>query len=216
MRAKKSTGNGPVATPFLCARYRDFDLWFEGTGWDLPRIDAMVAGQENGRYADICGDAIAAMSGVGWQFLADPVCFSATHGNSSVIASAWAAPMRTEDGEIGCNLSYAVDAAYEGRSLARLLSCLAFLACEQIHRGMTFANIESRADNAASLALARSLGFIHCPEEDFTMPVAGQAEEVAFHCLRADMASLRQCAYLRLKQNGLGALQSLIEQARKR
>lgn len=202
-------------TPFFCARYQEFDLWFEGMGWDLPRTDAMMAGRENTRYADICGDDIAAMEGLGWEFTAEPACFTATCGGSTlVIASAWAAPMRTEDKQSGCNLSYAVEAGYEGRSLATLLSCLAFLACDQQHRGMRFANIESRADNLASLALARSLGFARYPEGDFTMPVAGSADEVPFHCLRTDPGALRLRAHQILHDKGLGRLSALIPPVR--
>src|SRR6476661_6148431 len=118
-------------TPFFCACYRDFELWFEGMGWDLPRTNAMMAGQENGRYADICGEDIAAMDGLGWEFIAEPECFTATQGDGLVIAAAWAAPMRTEENQVGCNVTYAVDEHYAGRSLAKLLSCLAFLACDQ-------------------------------------------------------------------------------------
>jgi hypothetical protein len=216
MQQKTSIRKADAATPFFCARYQDFDLWFEGMGWDLPRTNAMMAGLENSRYADICGDDIGAMDGVGWEFIADPVCFTATHGDAGVVASAWAGPMRTEDDEIGCNLSYAVDEAWQGRSLAMLLSCLAFLACEQQYRRMTFANIETRADNHASLAIARSLGFLHLPEEDFTMPVAGSTGEAVFHCLRADMTHLRHCAYLVMREKKLGNLLALIQAARRR
>jgi len=216
MHSKKKADTVEAETPFFCARYQDFDLWFEGTGWDLQRTTAMMAGLENSRYADICGDDIGAMDGVGWEFIAEPVCFTATHGEAGVVASAWAGPIRTEDDEVGCNLTYAVDEGYQGRSLARLLSCLAFLACDQLYRRMTFANIESRADNHASIALARSLGFAHYPDEDFTMPVAGSTEEVVFHCLRADMTYLRQCAYLVLKGKKLSDLLTLIQAARRR
>ncbi len=201
-------------TPFFCARFEEFDLCFEGIGWDLPRTNAMMAGQENARYADICGDDIAVMDGLGWAFLAEPVCFTATTGDGRVVASAWVAPMQTEEKEVGCNLSYAVDAQYQGRSLAKLLSCLAFLACEQEHGGMTFANIESRSDNHASLALAESLAFQHYPEGDFTMPMAGRPEEVPFLCLRADMDALRQRAFEALQDKHLTELLSLIQAAR--
>jgi len=214
MENAKNAGPAPPDTPSLCARYQDFELWFEGMGWDLPRTDAMMDGLENTRYADICGEDIAAMDGVGWEFIAEPVCFTATHGSDRVVASAWAAPMRTEEGELGCNLTYAVQQAYEGRSLARLLSCLAFLACDQNHPGMRFANIESRADNHASSMLARSLGFARWPEGDFTMPVAGSATDVAFHCLRADPDALRSAAYRTLRNKDLHALLSLIQAAR--
>lgn len=201
-------------TPFFCAAHHDFALWFEGVGWDLPRTDRMMAGQENGRYADICGEDVAAMDGLGWEFIADPVCFTATHGNADVIASAWAAPMRTEENAIGCNLTYAVDQRYGGRSLGKLLACLAFLAADQTHADMTFANIESRTDNHASLALARSLGFAHYADGDFTMPVAGRDTEVPFLCLRAGMDALRERAYRTLREMDLGALESLIRRSR--
>ena len=200
-------------TPFFCARFEEFDLWFEGIGWDLPRTNAMMAGQENTRYADICGDDIAAMDGLGWAFLADPVCFTATTGDGRVVASAWAAPMQTEDKEVGCNLTYAVDAQYQGRSLAKLLSCLAFLACEQEHSGMTFVNIESRSENLASVALAKSLAFQPYPEGDFTMPVAGRPDEVSFLCLRADVDALRRRAFEALRKKNLTELLSLVRTA---
>ena len=210
-------GKADHRTPFLCARYQDYALWFEGMGWDLPRTDAMMAGRENTRYADICGEDIAAMEGLGWEFTDEPVCFTATCGCSALVfASAWAAPMRTEDKQAGCNLSYAVDAGHEGRALATLLSCLAFLACDQQHRGLRFANIESRADNLASLALARSLGFAPYPEGDFTMPVAGRADEVPFHCLRAEPEALRLRAHRILQDKGLGRLSALIPPVRPR
>lgn len=212
----KATGKAKTITPFFCSRYQEFELWFEGIGWDLPRTDAMIDGLENTRYADICGDDIGAMDGVGWEFIEEPMCFTATDDGARVIAIAWAAPMRTEEDEIGCNLTYAVDERYQGRSLSKLLSCLAFLACDQTYPSMTFANIESRADNQASLALARSLGFVRYPEEDFTMPVAGGSEEVPFHCLRADMTTLRLCAYLVLKEKKLHDLLMLIQNARPR
>lgn len=212
---RKSIGEAKTITPFFCSRYQDFELWFEGTGWDLPRTDAMMDGLENTRYADICGEDIGAMVGVGWEFIAEPLCFTATDDSARVIAIAWAAPMRTEEDEIGCNLTYAVDERYQGRSLSKLLTCLAFLACDQAYPGMTFANIESRAENQASLALARSLGFVHYPEEDFDMPVAGGTKEVAFHCLRADMSTLRPCACLVLKERNLHDLVALIQKARK-
>jgi len=76
---------------------------------------------------------------------------------------------------------------------------------------MTFANIESRADNQASIALARSLGFVHDPENDFTMPVAGAPDEAAFHCLRADMDVLRQRASQALRKSGLHEVLSLMQ-----
>ena len=203
-----------LKTPFFCTRYEEFDLWFEGIGWDLRRTNAMMAGRENSRYADICGDDIGAMDGLGWEFLADPVCFTATAGDGRVVASAWVAPMQTEDKEIGCNLTYAVDEQFQGRSLAKLLSCLAFLACEQCHGGMMFANIECRSENAASLALAGALAFQPYPEGDFTMPVAGQPDEVPFLCLRADMDTLRQRAFDTLRAKNLNELLALIETAR--
>lgn len=200
--------------PFFCARFEEFDLWFEGFGWDLPRTNAMMAGRENTRYADICGDDIGAMDGVGWAFLADPICFTATAGDDRVVASAWAAPMQTEDREVGCNLAYAVDLQYQGRSLAKLLSCLAFLACEQDHVGMTFANVECRRENRASIALAGSMAFQAYPEGDFTMPVAGRPDEVPFLCLRADMDALRRRAFEALQEKNLTELLVLIQAAR--
>lgn len=215
MRDKKKTRKPDPKTPFFCARYQRFELWYEGVGWDLKRTDAMMQGRENTRYADICGDDIGAMAGEGWEFIADPACFTATHGNDRVIASAWAAPMRTEENEVGCNLTYAVDERYEGRSLARLLACLAFLACDQMHAGMAFANIESRADNAGSLALAASLGFTPYAEGDFTMPVAGPTAEVAFRCLRVDRSILRFHAEQTLEKCGLHDLLWLIRKARR-
>jgi RimJ/RimL family protein N-acetyltransferase len=215
MRDKKKNRKPDTKTPFFCAQYQQFELWYEGVGWDLKRTDAMMQGRENTRYADICGDDVGAMAGEGWEFIADPVCFTATHGNDRVIASAWAAPMRTEEDEVGCNLTYAVDERYEGRSLARLLACLAFLACDQMHAGMDFANIESRVDNTASLALARSLGFTLFAEGDFTMPVAGAAAEVAFRCLRVDRSILRFHAERTLEKYGLLDLLSLIRRARR-
>lgn len=214
MGNKKKLIRAHPDTPFFCARYQNFELWFEGYGWDLPRTNAMMLGRENTRYADICGDDIGAMAGEGWEFLAEPVCFTATHGNDRVIASAWAAPMRTEEDEVGCNLSFAVDEHYEGRSLARVLSCLAFLASLQVHQGMAFANIESRADNLPSLALARSLSFKPYPEGDFTMPVAGATAEVAFRCLRADRSILLSHAEQTLQEKNLHSLLALIRAAR--
>ncbi len=67
-----------ATAPVLCARHRGFDLWFEGIGWDLPRTDRMMKGRDNGRYADICGDDNGAMEGLGWEFIAEPICFTAT------------------------------------------------------------------------------------------------------------------------------------------
>ncbi|MDB5756787.1 MAG: family N-acetyltransferase [Burkholderia sp.] len=213
MQTSSKANKPDPKTPFFCARYKEFDLWFEGIGWELPRTNAMMAGLENTRYADICGDDIGAMDGVGWEFLADPVCFTATTGDGRVVASAWAAPMQTEEKEVGCNLTYAVDAQYQGRSLAKLLSCLAFLACEQSHGGMTFANIECRSENHASIALAGSLAFQPYAEGDFTMPVAGRPDEVPFICLRADMDALRRRAFEALQEKKLTELLLLIQAA---
>ena len=198
--------HGNTQTPVLCTRYDDFDIYFEGYGWELPRTDMMMDGLENSRYADICGEDIAAMDGLGWEFIADPICFTATHQDSTVIASGWAAPMLTEDGQTGCNLTYAVDEKYEGRSLAKLLTSLAFLAADQVHPQMKFANIECRVDNQPSIALARSLGLISYPEGDFSMPVSGTGEEVAFHCFRADIEEFRHSARHTLQKKNLGEL----------
>jgi hypothetical protein len=210
MQDKEQADQANTGKPFFCARYQDFDLCFEGMGWDLPRTNAMMDGLENTRYADICGDDIAAMDGLGWEFIAEPVCFTATDRSGKVVACAWAAPMRAEDGAVGCNLSYAVDAHYEGRSLARLLSCLAFLGCDRVHGGMGYVNIESRADNHASIALARAMAFERYPDGDFTMPLAGGAGEAAFYCLRAGVGALRQRALEILREKNLPELLSLI------
>ncbi|SNT35654.1 hypothetical protein SAMN06265795_12832 [Noviherbaspirillum humi] len=196
------------AAPVPCARWDGFEICFEGYGWALPRPGAMMAGEENGRFADICGDDIQGIADTGWQFLAEPVCFTAV-ADGKVTACAWAAPMQTEDGGVGCNLSYAVDADHEGRGLAKLLTCLAFLACDQLHPEMDFANIESRADNLPSAALARSLGFLHCPEEDFSMPVAG-GNEVDFLCFRIDTGALRAASHQALENRNLHGLLALI------
>jgi RimJ/RimL family protein N-acetyltransferase len=214
MQNTKEVHPADSGMPFLCARHQGFEFWFEGMGWDLPRTNAMMAGRENTRYADICGEDIAAMDGVGWEFTAEPACFTATAGDAQVIASAWAGPMRTEEDEAGCNLTYAVDERYEGRSLAKLLTCLAFLACDQLYPNMGFANIECRADNHASIALAMSLGFEHDPEGDFTMPLTGGPDEVAFYCLRADPDVLRRHAFQTLQDRGLDELLALIQAAR--
>lgn len=200
--------------PVFCARQEDFDIWFEGHGWDLPRPDAMMAGQENSRYADICGEDIAAMADSGWHFIAEPVCFTATREGMAVIASAWAAPMRTEDGHTGCNLSYAVDQRYEGRSLAKILTSLAFLASAQVHQRVAFANVECRAGNLPSIALARSLGLAPYPDGDFTMPLSGTTEEAAFLCFRASPGVVRHAAYQTLHDKNLRELLGLIKAAR--
>ena len=210
MQNQEDAGQATTEQPFFCARYQDFDLWFEGMGWYLPRTNAMMAGQEDTRYADICGEDIGEMDGIGWEFIAEPVCFTATNSGGKVVASAWAGPMRTEEGEIGCNLTYAVDAQYEGRSLARLLSCLAFLGCDQLHGGMGFANIECRTDNHASIALAQAMTFEHYLEGDFTMPLAGGAGVAEFYCLRTGMDTLRRRAFRILREKDLNELLSLI------
>jgi len=201
--------------PVLCARYDRFDIYFEGYGWDLPRTSKMMENLEESRYADICGTDIAGMADVGWQFTAEPVCFTAENNRGNVVAIAWAAPMRTEDKRTGCNLTYAVDAQYEGRGLATLLTAIAFLAADQLHPQMRFANIECRTDNKGSIAVAKSLGLARHPEEDFSMPVSGKRKKVAFYCFRKKINKCRQSALRVLEKKNMDELLRLIKKTAK-
>lgn len=195
--------DGNKGTPVLCAKYDGFDICLEGYGWELSRTDKMMEGLENSRYADICGADIQTMAGVGWQFIADPVCFTAANQERTVIASAWAAPMCTEDKHTGCNLTYAVDKKYEGRGLAKLLTAIAFLAADQMHQEMKFGNIECRSDNEGSIALARSFGFMPYPEGDFLMPTSNATEGIAFYGFRMNIDELRRSAHQTLEKKNM-------------
>lgn len=200
-----------MKTPVLCTCYNGFDIYFEGYGWELPRTDQMMDGLEESRYADICGEDIGAVADEGWQFMAEPVCFTAANKSGKVVAIAWAAPMRTEEKSIGCNLTYAVDVEYEGRGLAKLLTALAFLAADPMYPKMQFANVESRIDNQGSIALVTSFGFNRYPDGDFTMPISGGAKEAAFYGFRMSIEAFRQAAYLTLEQKNLIELLDLIK-----
>ncbi|WP_164931891.1 GNAT family N-acetyltransferase [Janthinobacterium sp. 17J80-10] len=204
-------GEESSGAPVLCARHEGFDICLEGYDWELSRPDKMMEGLEDSRYADICGTDILAMAGVGWQFIADPVCFTAANQEKEVIASAWAAPMRTEDKHTGCNLTYAVDAKYEGRGLAKLLTAFAFLAADQMHPGMEFGNIECRTDNEGSIALATALGFMRYPEGDFSMPTVSAPKEIAFYGFRMEIDALRRSAHQVLEKKNMLAVLPLIQ-----
>ncbi len=198
-------------TPVLCASYNGFDIYFEGYGWELPRTDQMMDGLEESRYADICGEDIDAISDEGWQFIDEPVCFTAANKSGRVVAIAWAAPMRTEDKSIGCNLTYAVDAQYEGRGLAKLLTALAFLAADPLHPKMQFTNVESRTDNLGSIALVESFGFARYPDGDFTMPISGGTKDVEFYGFRMNIDEFRLAAHRTLEQKNMHELLGLIK-----
>lgn len=199
MFMQKIAGN-----PVLIAHYGALDVYFEGESWSLPRTDRMLAPRAETRYADICSEAIQEIADIGWQFTHEPLCFTAATKAGRVVAIGWAAPIRTEEGEIGCNLSYAVEARYEGRGLATLLSAIAFLACAERHPSIRFANIECRADNGRSVGVAQALGLRRYRQGDFSMTEAASGTDIPYLCFRKSTESCRRQAARLLQERMAG------------
>lgn len=159
------------------ARFATFNLPFAQGG----------APESRSAYDDLIGPNIAAvMARVGWHYEGSMTRVDAflsatgTSGSkaSRVVASGWAGPIRTKDGSLGINASYGVGANHRGAGLGRLLAYCAVAEClaQQAFAGEaipTFVNIQARASNGASLAVARSLGVPDCEDAAFVVPENG-------------------------------------------
>ena len=160
-----------------------------GTGVRLSRyatLDIPFAHEERGAsqaaYDDLIGPNIAAvMARVGWRYDGAMLRMNALSATSDpqIVASSWAGTIRSRDGARGINVSYGVGTSQRGAGLSRLLAYCAVAECmaHQVLEGAplpTFVNIQARATNAASLAVARSLGVPACPEASFSVPEDGR------------------------------------------
>lgn len=158
------------------SRYGTFDLPFarDATGMDWAA------------YADLIGPhAGNALARVGWNYIGGFARVDALVQGTGpephlrVIASGWAGPIRAHDGAIGINISYGVGVHHRGAGLGRVLGYCAVAEC-LAHRVLagetlpTFVNIQARAANSASVAVARSLGMPSCPEAGFRVPDRGR------------------------------------------
>lgn len=172
-----------------------------GAGISLARyatFDIAFAHQESSAnraaYDDLIGPNIAAvMARVGWRYDGAMLRMNALSATASarIVASSWAGTIRSRDGARGINVSYAVGASHRGAGLSRLLAYCAVAECmaHQVLEGAplpTFVNIQARATNAASLAVARSLGVPACPEAGFIVPEDGR--QVAYVGFRESVA----------------------------
>lgn len=166
--------------PVPVGRLDNYQAEFEGRGFRLPRIGKMMVNNETGRFADICGaNTPYFIPHVGWVNSGLPVCFTATC-QGEVIAAAWCSPIRMRDNRMGCNVTYAVHSAHEGKGLIKPLIGLAFVNLLRQANSITFVNIQTRADNARSVALAMSLGFEHAPIGDFEASIPGLSEPLQY------------------------------------
>ncbi|MDN8617188.1 hypothetical protein [Variovorax ginsengisoli] len=160
-----------------------------GAGVRLSRyatLDIPFAHQERGAsraaYDDLIGPNIATvMASVGWRYDGAMLRMNALSAiaDPRIVASSWAGTIRSSDGARGVNVSYGVGASHRGAGLSRLLAYCAVAECvaHQVLAGEplpTFVNIQARATNAASLAVARSLGVPACPEACFCVPEEGR------------------------------------------
>jgi hypothetical protein len=149
-------------------------------------LDIPFAHQERGAsraaYDDLIGPNIAAvMARVGWRYdgaMLRMNALSAT-ADARIVASSWAGTIRSRDGARGVNVSYGVGVSHRGAGLSRLLAYCAVAECmaHQVLEGAplpTFVNIQARATNAASLAVARSLGVQACAAAGFIVPEDGR------------------------------------------
>lgn len=174
------------------AKYCTFDLPFARD----------AAGVDWAAYADLIGPNIGAvMARVGWNYagmLARVDAFlpelsaSRRPFAARMVGSGWAGPIRFMDGSRGINVSYGVGSGHRGAGLGRLLAYCAVAECmaHQVLEGAplpTFVNIQARASNAASLAVARSLGVPACPEANFIVPEGGR--QVAYVGFREPVAN---------------------------
>jgi hypothetical protein len=160
------------------ARFTTFDLAFAR---DEPQ-------EIRSEYHDLIGPNIGAvMARVGWRWAGSSVRVDAWlpgAGGSDgieprIVASGWASPIQAEEnGSCGINISYGVGAAHRRSGFGRLLAYCAVAEClaNQALSGAAipaFVNIQARASNEASLAVARSLGLPACPSAGFTVPENG-------------------------------------------
>lgn len=140
--------------------------------------------QHPDRYSDMLGDdAVRARRVLPWCFASHPMSVGVFASGGHLVAIAYAtlirvrrhqrlqAPNDTEASLTGVNLSYAVHSDYEGKGLALLASCLVIKAASQQwptldHRHTV--NIQTKTNNAPSMALAERLGASVCPEADFS------------------------------------------------
>lgn len=138
-------------------------------GLELPRIGGPstrdLAERYPERFADIYGGVLTeVLPHVGWK----------NHGSSSLVlavrdgqcvGAGWAsAVVRRIDKAKGTNLTYVVDPSVEGKGLGSVLASIAFLRLDSLpgssqRFSSMYVGIQTRAGNAASCGLARSMGF---------------------------------------------------------
>lgn len=189
----------------MLAPYATLDLTFARSEASASRAD----------YDDLIGPNIAAvLARVGWRYdgrmarvdAFAPAAAAPVRGEPAahIVASSWAGPVQARDGARGINISYGVGVAHRGAGLGRLLAycavaeCLAYqvLAGEPIP---TFVNIQARAANAPSLAVARSLGLPACESASFTVPENGQRIDYVGFREPVDDFLARGLAYVRTR-----------------
>lgn len=157
----------------------------------LPLFDMSFGHLRANDYDDINGRNIGrVMRECGWAYLGRMMridALSLTNGAGgrrppgwTVVGSAWAGVIATHTGDVGINLSYAIDPQHRGQGLAVLLSCFAAIertsAPENGLPPATFINIQARSTNLASRGTASAMGVPACPEADFSVSTPGHPE----------------------------------------
>lgn len=153
-----------------------------GRSFSPPELKAMYRTDPKstqGRYDDINGPSVAqVLPKVGWSYAEIPFAIALLNDEAPV-AIGFAAPIFLRQNNSshmneydGINLSYTVHSEHEGRGFGLIASCLVLVEADkrwgqQVKKG--FLNIQTRAANVRSNALARVLG-AH-PSEDASFEV---------------------------------------------
>lgn len=203
----------PSQQPQVIAHYEDCAILSTGREFFNEYAHDLMRGQYEGRYADLCGPDIAKVIPlVGWYYIGKPVCLAAVDDQGKTIGMGWCAPVRGDNGQIGANISYAVDSEWEGRGLGKLLSAMAFEIHDLTDDRSRFVNIQCRASNSTATAIAKSFGM--APHEDGGFSVVLGKQRVAYQGFRMDVEGFRDVAGQTLVRRGQHALLADIDQAR--
>lgn len=139
-------------------RLNDLSLSLDGAGPLLPA--------QRAEFADVAGPGMGAViARTGWIPSGNYVRVNALSREGHVVASAWASPVKTTEGVVGINLSFATHPIARGQGLAPLLATLAAAECLALRAGTfapapEFVNIQTRAMNAAARAVCARLGML--------------------------------------------------------
>jgi hypothetical protein len=208
--------NDPAPVP--AGYFAEFQIFLEGRRL-FPRRAQELVWADTRRFADVIGPGHEAANKAGWHSAARaPFCLTAVL-HDQIVAAAWARHILAGDGTQGCNLAYALLAQVEGRGVAKLLSAMAVQALFNEVPDLDFVNVQTRARNARSSALAQSFGMQLVPEQEFTALRAGSDVVTRYCTYRIGMAafiySARQVIARRLCKvgNRLAAKETTEDQA---